>query len=95
MTLLDFEELMAYWTEHPPLHLLVAAYLSGGRENRKRISAAPLAAAGSRIAAAPRPEIGALLSELGPGFGIGDIHVGLTPAVLDFAELKRRTRAID
>jgi hypothetical protein len=27
MTLLDVEELVAYWAGHPPVHLMVAAYL--------------------------------------------------------------------
>jgi hypothetical protein len=30
MTLLDFEELTSYWAEHPPVHILVAAYLGIG-----------------------------------------------------------------
>ena len=35
-------------------------------------------------------DIGAVLAELGSGFAGGDIHLGLAPVVLDFAELKRR-----
>jgi hypothetical protein len=35
-------------------------------------------------------DIGAVLAELGSGFAGGDVHLGLAPVVLDFAELKRR-----
>jgi putative multiple sugar transport system ATP-binding protein len=31
-----------------------------------------------------------VLAELGPGFRAGDVHAGLTPVVLDFAELRRQ-----
>lgn len=88
MTLLDYEELVAYWSEHPPLHLLAAAYLGiGAREKRSH-------AGRDRGPAAKRsPDLGSLLSDLGPGFGAGDVHAGLDPVVLDFSELKRRVRA--
>ena len=36
MTLFDFEELTAYWVEHPPVHILVGAYLGVGKHQRKR-----------------------------------------------------------
>lgn len=82
MTLLDVEELTRYWINHPPLHLMVAAYLGVG----KRTRFGPLAptAKGEDL------DIGAVLAELGSGFGGGDVHLGLAPVVLDFAELKRR-----
>lgn len=35
MTLLDVEELSTYWTKHPPVHVLVAAYLGVGVEKKK------------------------------------------------------------
>ena len=34
MTLFDFEELTKYWAEHPPLHIMVAAYLGAGKQHR-------------------------------------------------------------
>jgi hypothetical protein len=84
MTLFDFEELTAYWVEHPPVHILVGAYLSVGKHQRKR---AP--STGSN----PGSDIQALLAELGPGFGAADVHAGLPGVVLDFAELRRRARS--
>jgi len=36
-----------------------------------------------------------MLARLGPGFGAGDVHAGLTPVVLDFAELHRRSAFIN
>jgi hypothetical protein len=32
MTLLDVEELMRYWTDYPPLHLLLAAFIGVGQK---------------------------------------------------------------
>jgi hypothetical protein len=86
MTLFDFEELTAYWVEHPPVHILVGAYLGIGKHQRKRASAA-----GSN----PGSDIQALLAELGPGFGARDVHAGLPGLVLVFAELRRRARSGD
>jgi hypothetical protein len=40
-------------------------------------------------------DLPSVLAELGPGFGAGDVHAGLAPVVLDFAELQRRAEAID
>ena len=88
MTLFDFEELTAYWVEHPPVHILVGAYLGIGNHQRKRI---PLA--GSNPGRETGSELQALLAELGPGFGTGDVHAGLPGVVLDFAELRRRARS--
>lgn len=86
MTLLDVEELTRYWIDHPPLHMLLAAYLGIGRGKRGRsASAAPV---GSRAQTGSPVET--LLAELGPGFGVGEVHAGLAPVVLDFAELRRR-----
>lgn len=78
MTLFDVEELVAYWGEHPPAHILFAAYLGLGR------GCAP--ARPTRDASDPAAVLGAL----GPGFQSGDVHAGLAPAALDFAELKSR-----
>ena len=85
MTLFDLEELTAYWAEHPPLHILVGAYLGIGKHRRKGESSAPES---QRTAA--NSDMAALLAELGPGFGAGDVHAGLAPVVLDFSELQRR-----
>ena len=40
MTLLDVEELTRYWIDHPPLHLMVAAYL-GARQGHRQADAHP------------------------------------------------------
>ena len=82
MTLFDFEELTEYWADHPPLHILVGAYLGVGKQQR-RTSGPSLAS--SRNAASSNP--GDILAELGPGFRSGDVHAGLTSVVLDFAKL--------
>ncbi len=39
-----------------------------------------------------KPEVGAILAELGPRIAAGDVHAGFAPVVLDFAELKRTRR---
>jgi hypothetical protein len=88
MTLFDFEELTAYWVEHPPVHILVGAYLGVGKHQRRRIPPA-----GSNPRRETGSELQALLAELGPGFGTGDVHAGLPGVVLDFAELRRRARS--
>jgi hypothetical protein len=90
MTLFDFEELMAYWAEHPPVHILVGAYLGAGKHQRK-----PIPSAGSRPGRAPSSDLQTILAELGPGFGAGDVHTGLPGVVLDFSELRRRVRSSD
>ena len=92
MTLFDVEELTRYWIEHPPLHLLVAAYLGFGKEKRKRVTSQhiPTAAEVTSISNA-----GTLLAELGPAFTTGDVHAGLAPVILDMAELRRRTESTD
>src|SRR5262249_23679064 len=90
MTLFDLEELTAYWAEHPPLHILVGAYLGIGKHRHKGE-----AVACQTQAPAANSDMAALLAELGPGFGAGDVHTGLAPVVLDFSELQRRTKAGD
>jgi len=93
MTLLDVEELTRYWIDHPPLHLMVAAYLGVGKENGRRLRSEPSAAAPLGMGA--KSEVGTLLAELGPSFTGGDVHAGLAPVMLDFTELKRRVRSTD
>jgi hypothetical protein len=90
MTLFDLEELMAYWVEHPPVHILVGAYLGVGKHQRRRIPSA-----GSGPGAAASSDLQGILAELGPGFGTGDVHAGLPGVVLDFAELKSRAKGRD
>ena len=90
MTLFDFEELAAYWVEHPPVHILVGVYLGVGRHQRRQIPSA-----GSSPGRAASSNLQGLLAELGPGFGAGDVHAGLPGVVLDFAELRRRVRSGD
>jgi len=88
MTLFDFEELTGYWAEHPPLHILISAYLGVGKDRHTMVQMPP---------GSPEPKTSSglevLLAELGPGFGSGDVHAGLTPVVLDFTELRRRAGA--
>ncbi len=93
MTLLDVEELTRYWIDHPPLHLMAASYLGIGKSNGRRRPAGRVAAPVPRISA--NSDMGALLAELGPSFGVEDVHAGLAPVVLDFAELKRKVRPTD
>jgi hypothetical protein len=86
MTLLQVEELATYWAQHPPTHLLVAAYLGVGKDGRpptRRESAGLMQTSSS--------DADAMVAQLGPGFSAGDVHAGLSPVVLDFAELRRRS----
>lgn len=88
MTLLEVEELTRYWIDHPPLHLMVAAYLGFGKEQHKRRG--PPDVSGGAGA-----EVGHLLAELGPNFAGRDVHAGLRPVVLDFSELRQRAKTPD
>jgi hypothetical protein len=38
MTLFDVEELTLYWADHPPTHLMVAAYLGIGPKPKEPIA---------------------------------------------------------
>ncbi len=86
MTLFDVEELTKYWAEHPPLHILIAAYLGAGNQQRRPTRPS---LDDSRSSGGSNPE--EVLAELGSGFQAGDVHAGLTPVVLDFAALRRQT----
>jgi hypothetical protein len=90
MTLFEVEELTRYWTEHPPLHLTLAAYLGFGRE-RRRPATPWRASAGTETTSTSNA--GTLLAELGPGFATGDVHAGLAPVVLDMTQLRCRPEA--
>jgi hypothetical protein len=90
MTLFEFEELTAYWAEHPPVHILVGAYLGISKDRHQRVPSAL-----SRSGRGPDPELARILAELGPGFSAQNVHAGLAPVVLDFARLRRRARAGD
>jgi len=90
MTLFQVDELTSYWTRYPPLHLLIAAYLGVGRDKHQRPP--PVSA---RAAQRPSSDAGSMLAQLGPGFGAGDVHAGLSPVILDFAELGRRAEIAD
>lgn len=85
MTLFQIEELTSYWAQHPPLHLLVAAYLGVGKNRHPQQSPTSMGR-GQR----PSSEASSLLAQLGPGFGAGDVNAGLSPVVLDFPELRLR-----
>lgn len=87
MTLLEIEELTRYWVDHPPLHLMVAAYLGVGSGKGRQARPGPVAATGRGNGT--KPDVETLLAELGPSFAGADVHAGLAPVVLDFAELKR------
>jgi hypothetical protein len=90
MTLFQIEELTAYWARHPPVHLLVAAYLGVGKNKNARM---PPTSMGRRQQ--PTSDSSSLLAQLGPGFGAGDVNAGLSPVILDFAELRLRSEIPD
>ena len=90
MTLFDVEELTAYWAEHPPVHILVGAYLGAGKPRRGQTPLPHSAPSG----AAPA-DLHGILAGLGPGFGTGDVHAGLPGVVLDFADLRSRAKRED
>jgi hypothetical protein len=90
MTLLDFEELTAYWAQHPPVHILVAAYLGLTKQKRSRTPSATSGAASAWSDKQAGLDVDSILAELGPGFASGNLHTGLGPVVLDFGELRRK-----
>jgi hypothetical protein len=85
MTLFQIEELTSYWAQYPPVHLLVAAYLGVGKSKSVRMPPTSMGR-GQR----PRSDSSSLLAQLGPGFGAGEVDAGLSPVLLDFAELRLR-----
>ena len=85
MTLFQIEELTSYWAQHPPAHLLIAAYLGIAKNKTARVPPTSMGR-GQR----PSSDSSSLLAQLGPGFGAGDVNAGLSPVVLDFAELRLR-----
>jgi hypothetical protein len=87
MTLFEVEELTRYWTSHPPLHLLIAAFL-GWQHGKSGGEKRPTAAAPKRDMAAEQ-----LLANLGPGIVNGDVHAGLGKVLLDSTELRRKAAA--
>jgi hypothetical protein len=89
MTLFDVEELTRYWIDHPPLHLLIAAYLGIGKERSGRAVPPYRPTAVGQTSAA---DVGQILADLGPGFASGQVHAGMRPVVLDFAELRRQAQ---
>lgn len=90
MTLFQVEELASYWAQHPPLHLLISAYLGVG--GGKHVPLRPVSAGETRR---PSSDISSMLARLGPGFSAGDVHAGLSPVILDFIELDRRAHLTD
>lgn len=90
MTLFDVEELVLYWRDYPPLHMMLAAHLGFGR---RRQTGAGAAAERAAVRSPPAASVGQLAAELGAGFARGDVHAGLDPVVLDFGELRRRSAA--
>jgi hypothetical protein len=90
MTLFQIEELTSYWAKHPPVHLLVAAYLGVGKNKTAQLPPTPMGRGHQ-----PSSDPSSLLAQLGPGFGAGDVNAGLSPAVLDFAALRLREEIPD
>jgi hypothetical protein len=90
MTLFQVEELTSYWAQHPPLHLLVAAYLGVDRHKHGSKS---LTFTGREQRSSS--DARSALAQLGSEFGAGDVHAGLPPVILDFSELCRRGQPQD
>jgi hypothetical protein len=90
MTLFQIEELTSYWAQHPPLHLLIAAYLGVGKNKSARLPPTSMGR-GQRA----NSDSSSLLAQLGPGFGTGDVNAGLPTVVCDFAELRLRAGTPD
>lgn len=89
MTLFDIEELARYWLDYPPLHMILAAHFGFGQFRQGRAGDIGTRAANRRDA----DDAARLAAELGLGFASGDVHAGLAPVVLDFAELRRKAAA--
>jgi hypothetical protein len=83
MTVLEVEELTGYWTDHPPLHLLLAAYL--GRQRGRPAASSKLQLPGR----SPNGTAEQLLADFGPAFVSADVHAGLGTVSLDISELRK------
>jgi hypothetical protein len=90
MTLFQIEELTSYWAQHPPVHLLVAAYLGVGKNKNARIPSTSMGRSQQSTS-----DSTSLLAQLGPGFAAGEVNAGLSPVILDFAELCVRSEIPD
>ena len=88
MTLFEVEELTCYWTDHPPVHLLIAAYF--GKQRGKPAVSSKLRPGAAAISSRKAEQI---LADLGPAFVHGDVHAGLGSVLLDVTELRRKTEA--
>jgi len=89
MTLFQVEELTRYWAQHPPLHLLIAAYLGFRNDRRRSVSRGP-----DGREKPTGSDVRSVLAQLGPGFAVQDVHAGLSPVILDFAELRRAAEIV-
>lgn len=97
MTLLEFEELLGYWAGHPPVHVMVAAYLG------VKPQTSPAFPPGAALAPAAQPaekrsaagDVSRMMAQLtAAGFVTGYVYEGCEgAAVFDFAELKARAAA--
>ena len=76
MTLLDVEELARYWADHPPAHLLLAAFIGGGQKT------APLAAS-SKDDFRRHPSLSEIMTLPGVGQTIRPISSRFGPRALD------------
>lgn len=86
MTLLEVEELAAYWHKHPPVHLLVAGFV--GYRADDEVATEHIPSPGSdyhSVSIALPPQL------LGvPGVGPGQLPPNMPPPILDFEELMSR-----
>jgi hypothetical protein len=83
LTLVDFQKyFLPYWNEHPPVHVLVAAYLGFK----------PQTGAGMTPQSTQSPQNISELLSMPAGMMEGDIHEGLPEPILDFAEFQQRIK---
>jgi hypothetical protein len=71
MTLFEVEELAGYWADHPPVHLMVAAYLGVKPAIKKVPTSAPVDHAAVLAALAP---LGIASGEVFPGTPVFDLE---------------------
>ena len=78
MTLLEVEELTHYWSEHPPVHLLLAAFMSAGG------TIAPMAGSGGGDFIRPhQPRLSEILTLPGVGQTIRPLTARFGPGAVD------------